>query len=654
MTNAADPPDDVRATLDDLVDDVMRRRGAGERLSDAAIIRAHPHLAPHLAAELALLDRLQRARDAAEAAGPLLDAPIVPMSDADLDRPIEDDASMTDEDAGHAGTPSPPLSIPGLVLCAEIGRGGQAVVYRAVQEATGRPVAVKAIIGGAFIGADVLARYERECRVLAALEHPSIVGILDKGRTADGSRFFVMDLIAGPTLSEWVDRNRADSPTFARDLLRLFVKVARAVDAAHRVGVVHRDLKPANVRVDAYGEPHVLDFGLAWDASARPSHDVTQAGQLLGSLPWSSPEQASGDPCLADATSDVYALALMLYHAVAGRFPYAATGDVRSVLNAIATAPPAPLPRVPTFGRRVVRDLNAVLLAALQKRQSDRLPTAARLADELELILAGRAPSSRQRQRRKRRRAVAGAVGAAALTVLVAWSSLRPEPPLVFDLPRTTNSIGQDMVRLPAASFVMGSPTTEAWRQPNEAQRLARIDRRFWMSTAEVTTSQYRQVMGADAALPGASDAPATRVSAAAAREFCRRLSEREGQHYRLPTETEWEFACRAGNADAFPYGRAEDYVWHAGNAREPRPVARKRPNVWGLYDMHGNAAELCESDAADLLNATYVVVRGGSFATDLTGCRAATRSSLAGDRARADVGFRIVREDKTRNPREE
>ena len=147
---------------------------------------------------------------------------------------------------------------PAYEIQREIHRGGQGVVYQAIQKATKRHVAIKVIREGLLASTSERARFDREVAILAQLNHPNIVTIHDGGTVADQS-YFVMDYIAGPSLDAWV----AAEPRSMRDLLSLFAKICDAVNTAHLRGIIHRDLKPSNIRVDAAGEPHVLDFGLA-------------------------------------------------------------------------------------------------------------------------------------------------------------------------------------------------------------------------------------------------------------------------------------------------------------------------------------------------------------------------------------------------------
>src|SRR5262245_10073827 len=150
------------------------------------------------------------------------------------------------------------LTVPGYQLEEELGRGGQGVVFRALQTGTGRQVAIKIVPEGPLASPADRARFDREVHILARLRHPNIVTIHDSGEVA-GFQYFVMAYISGPSLDAYF----AHRPFDARTILSVFVQVCDAVDAAHVRGIIHRDLKPANIRVDAQGVPHVLDFGLA-------------------------------------------------------------------------------------------------------------------------------------------------------------------------------------------------------------------------------------------------------------------------------------------------------------------------------------------------------------------------------------------------------
>jgi len=279
-----------------------------------------------------------------------------------------------------------PEGLPGYSIVGEIHRGGQGVVYQAVQESTGRTVAIKVMLSGAFAGPSEKLRFEREVQILARLKHPNIVTIHDSG-IADTAAFFVMDYIEGEQLDDYV---RHHCPA-VRDRLVLFAKICNAVNVAHLRGVIHRDLKPGNIRVDAAGEPHVLDFGLAkqaqWDASSLDVHQaVTMTGQFVGSLPWASPEQAAGRMDETDLRTDVYSLGLMLYQLLTGSFPYDVSGSLSETTHNITHCEPRN-PR--SLNADLDDEIATIALKALRKERDLRYQTAGALGRDIQRYLTG-------------------------------------------------------------------------------------------------------------------------------------------------------------------------------------------------------------------------------------------------------------------------
>ncbi len=229
------------------------------------------------------------------------------------------------------------------------------------------------------------------------------------------------------------------------------------------------------------------------------------------------------------------------------------------------------------------------------------------------------------------------------------------------------NSIGIRMMPIEPGAFQMGSKIGEAGRQEDEARHEVRLSRRYHISTTEITQSQWEKLMGSrpwrrQKQTVEGRDQPASFVTYHDAMTFCKLLSTRESGDYRLPTEAEWEYACRAG-IDAM-YGFANgaggnklnDFAWTADNVTEDhaQPVARKLPNAWGLYDMHGNVAEWCLDhygsyprgnviDPAGPATGQFRVVRGGGFDSMPGFCRAAYRTGMDAQTSAAGLGFRIV-----------
>ncbi len=274
---------------------------------------------------------------------------------------------------------------PSYTITREIHRGGQGVVYQATQRSTTRTVAIKVLREGAFAGDKDRQRFDREVEILASLNHPNIVKVLDSG-SAGGNFYYAMDYIEGQGLDAWMS---ASSRT-VEEVIKLFLKIGDAVNAAHLKGVIHRDLKPSNIRIDASNEPHILDFGLAKTAAGSSVGEggpvLTITGQFVGSLPWASPEQAMGDPKNIDVRTDVYSLGVMLYQALTGRFPYQVVGNMREVLENIQRALPS---RPSTIRRQINDEVETILLKCLSKEPDRRYQSAGDLARDLNRYLAG-------------------------------------------------------------------------------------------------------------------------------------------------------------------------------------------------------------------------------------------------------------------------
>jgi WD40 repeat protein/tRNA A-37 threonylcarbamoyl transferase component Bud32 len=307
-----------------------------------------------------------------------------------------DGASVATGSALHlpAGAPLPDClkdelevtadSIPGYSIVGEIHRGGQGVVYQAVQKTTRRKVAIKVMREGPFAGKHDKARFEREVQVLAAVKHPNIVAIHESG-TAAGSFYFVMDYVSGQPLDVYM----AAAQRSVRGTLALFRKICEAVNAAHLRGVIHRDLKPGNIRIDPEGEPQILDFGLAKVAAGEMAGEtptMTVTGQFVGSMPWASPEQAEGMPSKIDIRTDVYSLGVVLYQMLTGKFPYDVVGGFREVLDRIMTVPPV-RPRM--LRKDIDDEVETIVLKALAKERERRYQSAGELARDVGHYLAG-------------------------------------------------------------------------------------------------------------------------------------------------------------------------------------------------------------------------------------------------------------------------
>jgi WD40 repeat protein len=354
--------------------------------------------------------------------------------------PAVEDSSWCDQ---------PPLpTVPGYQVVRQLKRGGQGVVYQAVQQSTKRKVAIKILLGGASAAASVRKRFEREVELIAGLKHPNVIAVFDSGRTTEGHPYYVMDYVRGVPITQYVREQRLD----VRRCLKLFATACDGVNHAHQKGVIHRDLKPSNILVDADGNARVLDFGLAKALAEPVEANVSATGVVVGTLQYMSPEQTRGNPDGVDTRTDVYSLGVILYEMLTGAYPYALDCDIAGVIRNISEAPPAPLSRrwskehgvCPTPSRvqrsvhcPIASDVDTIVQKALSKERDRRYDSAGELARDIrrylddEPIVARRASAWYQLARLAKRNkvlvgGVAGVVAAVVVgAILTAWQAMR-------------------------------------------------------------------------------------------------------------------------------------------------------------------------------------------------------------------------------------
>jgi formylglycine-generating enzyme required for sulfatase activity len=497
-------------------------------------------------------------------------------------------------------------------------------------------------------------------QVLRQGRHPGIVALRQTYLSADPP-CLEYEFVDGPDLAAVLrawhhPQPAADLPDRAARLVR---ELAGIVAFAHRLNpaVVHRDLKPANVLLGGWvvgslggyqtdgtdrhtqppihpttQRPMITDFGIGGAAAAQPQ--VTAARGAYTPL-YAAPQQQRGDP--PDVRDDVFALGVIWFQALTGDLAAGRPGGARW---------PARLRE-----RGVPAAQVDLLAACLEEEPTDRPADAGVLAASLEKTLAP-----------------AAVVPAAPLPV-------REEP-----ADRVINGVGMAFVRLPAGTFWMGSPANEPERGSDEGpRRKVTIRRPFYLAVHPVTQAQFLAVCGRNPAAfaPGRGGAlthPVEMVAWDEAGEFCQRLGERPeerqaGRTYRLPTEAEWEYACRAGTATAFAFGPGLASTQAnfdggrpgGGAARGPylqrtTPIGSYPANAWGLYDMLGNVWEWCQdwydpdyyrkgppADPPGPERGDRRVVRGGAWNSHGKGCRCASRYGYRPEHRGNHLGFRVV-----------
>src|SRR6266487_3515665 len=258
-------------------------------------------------------------------------------------------------------------------LLEQIGRGAQGVVFRARQKSLNRTVALKVISLGQWSSKAHLKRFRREAEAAASLDHPSIVPIYEVGER-DGSCYFSMKFVEGGQLDEVVRQ----TPMSIRQAVELIAKVARTVHYAHEHGILHRDIKPGNILLDAKGEPHLTDFGLARLVESESS--VTQTLDVLGTPSYMAPEQAVGNNAAVSSATDIYGLGAVLYQLLTGQPPFAGGATYETIKLLLDTEPRPPR----LLNPKIDRDLSTICLKCLAKDPKRRYSSALALAEDMD------------------------------------------------------------------------------------------------------------------------------------------------------------------------------------------------------------------------------------------------------------------------------
>ena len=261
----------------------------------------------------------------------------------------------------------------------EVARGGMGIVFRGVDRSLGRPVAIKVLLKRFNSDAESVARFRREARAMAALDHPNIVPVYAIGNEYE-LHYFVMKFITGWTVAERLKRVRLGlSDPFSPEEVRLgLIQVCRGLSHAHLKGLIHRDIKPSNIMISASGHVTIMDFGIVKETN---DDSLTKTGIVFGTPDYMAPEHAQGHP--PSAATDLYSLGIVAYEMLAGEQPFSGSTPFSLVLKHIKEPPP------PLIDRRPDVDIafQDILFRATEKAPEDRYPTASAMMHALESLV---------------------------------------------------------------------------------------------------------------------------------------------------------------------------------------------------------------------------------------------------------------------------
>ncbi|TRT99537.1 MAG: serine/threonine protein kinase, partial [Microcystis aeruginosa Ma_AC_P_19900807_S300] len=400
---------------------------------------------------------------------------------------------------------------------------------------------------------------------------------------------------------------------------------------------VHRDLKPGNI-LKVNQQYKLADFGLIRTLNNK-SH--TQTVHNSGTIIYMPPEAFRGD---ISSAWDLWSLGIMLIEMTTNQLPYKFNNDINQLMAKVMNCE-LQIPSLP-------KEFKQIIEGCLQKDRKQRW-TAQQVLNALQPVGWNSPPSPPP-------------------APAAVKKPVSPIPLIASPTPFTekiSNVVTLEMVSLPAGEFLMGSADSDPNAESYEKRQHQVKVNSFAIGKYPVTQAQYQAVMGTNPShfknnswLKNNQQNPVENVSWNDAKGFCQKLSQITGKTYRLPTEAEWEYACRAGTTTRYYFGddanQLGDYAWYDGNSQDKtHPVGQKKPNAWGLYDMSGNVFEWCEDNWHDsyenaprdgsawlIRDNHFQILRGGSWCSHPVLCRSASRSLVnRRDYPLNFLGFRVV-----------
>ena len=504
-----------------------------------------------------------------------------------------------------------------------LGEGGFGRTFQAIDEKRlNTPCVIKQFLPqqtGSAALAKATELFQQEAKRLQELgKHPQIPD-LEAFFPQDGRLYLVQDFIDGQNLlEEFENQGRLKEPQI-RIILTELLPVLQFI---HDNQVIHRDIKPENIIRSKNGQLFLIDFGVSKETSGSI---LTRVGTVTGTPGYAPPEQFRG---MVYHSSDLYSLAVTCVRLLTGHFQKADGADELFDTR-----------KMQWQWQKYVslsQELTTVLETMLQDIPTRRYDSAAE--------------------------------------VLAALAN--PQSSFTEDL---GNGVKLEMIAIPGGTFWMGSPANEAERGDNESPQHQVTVPSFFMGKYPLTQAQYQAIMGKNPAYFKGNNRPVENVSWDDAVLFCQKLSQRTGKNYRLPSEAEWEYACRAGTKTPFSFGDniTTDLVNYNGTypyKSAPKGKYREQttdvgtfpptfpPNPFGLYDMHGNVWEWCEDDWHENYidaptdgsawnsqsGSNTKLLRGGSWSGLARYCRSADRNRYSRDNRNFNDGFRVVSSFRT------
>jgi formylglycine-generating enzyme required for sulfatase activity len=494
------------------------------------------------------------------------------------------------------------------------------------------------------------AAFDREARLLFGLRHNALPRSLNYFELEYGNQFLVMELIPGKDLSDLLEeRYKAGHGPFpvaqVLDWADQLLDVLSYLHMEFPEPIIHRDIKPQNLKRTPKGQIILLDFGLA--KGSTPEMSTVGNRSMPGhTLSYAAPEQIGGEG--TDARSDIYSLGVTLYQLMTGEIPPNAV--VRT--NALARSRkgnPDPIEPAHEINSGIAEEISQVIHRAIELLPDHRFDSVNQMRAAL------RYAATRSGDRADRSIITRPGYEETTLPTYDESTTVAPSS-FTEDL---GDGIKLEMTRIEAGSFSMG--TLDGISLDGEHPRHFVTLSSFYSSICPITQAQWQALMRTNPSNFKGDQLPVENVSWQDAMRFCQTLAARSGKPYRLLTEAEWEYACRAGTTGDFSFGNDESqlsqHAWYVENSdQQTHAVGQRKPNAMGLYDMHGNVWEWCgdwhdelyyvqspDFDPQGPDSGTTRVLRGGSWEDDAYSCRSARRNSGDPFNRSMTVGFRVA-----------
>jgi formylglycine-generating enzyme required for sulfatase activity len=537
-----------------------------------------------------------------------------------------------------------------------LGEGGFGRTFQAVDEKRlNTPCVIKQFLpqqagSGALQKATEL--FQQEAKRLQELgKHPQIPD-LEAFFSQDSRLYLVQDFIDGQNLlQEFQNQGTLNEP----QIRNILIELLPVLQFIHDNKVIHRDIKPENIIRSKNGKLFLIDFGVSKETTGSI---LTRIGTTVGTPGYAPPEQLRGT---AYHNSDLYSLAVTCVRLLTGHFPKPDGSDELFDTNRMEWQ----WRKYVSLSQELIDILETMLRDIPANRYQSATEVLAALSNQKTRVIPPPPPQTSQNPFQQIFQFISPPTNPpkpASNTNL----NINPQSSFTEDLGK---GVKLEMIAIPGGTFLMGSPENEAERLSYESPQHQVTVPSFFIGKYQLTQAQYQAIMGANPSSFKGNNRPVENVSWDDAVAFCKKLNQKTGKNYRLPSEAEWEYACRAGTKTPFYFGDniTTDLVNYDGNySYKSAPKGKYRqqttdvgtfpPNPFGLYDMHGNVWEWCEDDCHEnYINAptdgsawnsrsgSHKLLRGGSWGNNPAYCRSAFRFGLNNLDDYYSIGFRVV-----------